>query len=133
MITIQVSEKMRADLQLIFNAQVVSLGNSLRTWLKYASANKRNDYRARFDRAVDFLHALNVVEATPLAPPPPLPSDHPRFNQPLHLGADFDPRASDPHCVHGRRFSESCDLCAAPVQGVEPFDSVTASGSNGAA
>lgn len=132
MITIQVSEKMRADLQLLFNAQVVSLGNSLRTWLKYASANKRNEYRARFDRAVDFLHALNAAEVVQ-APAPPLPLDHPRFNQPLHLSADFDPRASDPHCVHGRRFADPCDLCALPVQGVPPLDLLTASGSDGAA
>lgn len=119
MITLLIDSKTRDDLRALMNERVVTLGNSLRTWLKYASANKRNECRAQFDRAIDLLHLLNA--ATDAPPTDALPADHPRFNQPLHLPADFDPRADDPHCVHGRRFSETCERCAAPVAGVAPL------------
>lgn len=117
MITVTLTEKMRDDLKLIFNREVVTLGNCLRTWLKYASANKRNEYRARFDRAVDFLHELNTARACePIETVPTLDPAHPRNGHPMILPRDWN-IAENPSCVHGRTFNEACDLCAAPLLG----------------
>lgn len=123
MITLIVDEKTREDLRELYNARVVQLGNSLRTWAKYSSANKRNTIRAAFDRAVDFLHSLNAATDQPHIPT--LPADHPRNGSALVLAGNFDPRAEHPRCVHGVLFDDPCERCDSVVANTPPLTSTT--------
>jgi hypothetical protein len=92
--------------------------------LRAATPEKRAEAKKFFARACEIVAACAAAE--PVAPAtvvwPKLPHTRAELKGAEDAGLDpdkelgpHDPRARDPSCVHGRKFTEECKYCAGEI------------------
>ena len=137
MITLNITDDMREDLQRVVMADLITTGIMLRRWRLLHHANRTNELVRDFSRLTHLLATLNSATSSN-AQIAPATSDAARhlnhdgqkpwephtwmdetaraegINLDRELN-DIDPRASHPRCVHGRAFTEPCDYCGSDL------------------
>lgn len=131
--TIAIDDRTLDDLLFLIESEIIRTGAQIRRPRVFASQIRRDENAAKFARMVSLMHALRETDPTaiPAAPARAFFDSAEMQNDMItraegidpekELGA-YDPRASNPVCVHNRRFNEACPLCAgtAPIKGVNP-------------